>query len=79
MSWAEVPFGPSVDSSEPTQEEVARVEKILSEADEDRYWFAASKDGNRISHYRGALPSSDRVWAEGTIRACFSLLNSTVV
>ncbi|CAL5222100.1 g4409 [Coccomyxa viridis] len=52
MSWAEVPFTPSVDSSEPTPEEVGRVEKILSEADDDDYWFAASKDGNRISHYR---------------------------
>ena len=53
MSWAEVPFTPSVDSSEPTPEEVGRVEKVLSEADDDDYWFAASKDGNRISHYRG--------------------------
>ncbi len=57
MSWAEVPFATSVDSSEPTEEEVARVEKILAEADDDDYWFAASKDGNRISHYRGLLPS----------------------
>ena len=57
MSWAEVPFAPSVDSSEPTEEEVVRVEKILSEADDDDYWFAASKDGNRISHYRGLLAS----------------------
>lgn len=55
MSWAEVPFAPSVDSSQPAEEDVARVEKILSEADDDDYWFAASKDGNRISHYRGLL------------------------
>ena len=53
MSWAEVPFAPSVDSSEPEPEELGRVEKILAEADEEEYWFAASKDGNRISHYRG--------------------------
>ena len=53
MSWAEVPFAPSVDSSEPEPEEVGRVEKILAEADEAEYWFAASKDGNRVSHYRG--------------------------
>ena len=53
MSWAEVPFAPSVDSSEPEPEELGRVEKILAEADEEEYWFEASKDGNRISHYRG--------------------------
>ena len=53
MSWAEVPFAPSVDSSEPEPEELGRVEKILAEADEEEYWFAASKDGNRVSHYRG--------------------------
>ncbi|CAK0786704.1 hypothetical protein CVIRNUC_009918 [Coccomyxa viridis] len=52
MSWAEVPFAPSVDSSEPEPEELGRVEKILAEADEEEYWFAASKDGNRVSHYR---------------------------
>lgn len=61
MSWAEVPFAPSIDSSQPIQEEIARVEKILSEADDDQYWFAASKDGNRVSHYRGALPSFDKL------------------
>ena len=58
MSWAEVPFAPSVDSSEPTPEETARVDKILAEADDNKYWFAASKDGNRVSHYRGMFPSS---------------------
>ncbi len=53
MSCAEVPFAPSVDSSEPESEELGRVEKILAEADEEEYWLAASKDGNRVSHYRG--------------------------
>lgn len=56
MSWAEVPFGEAIDSSEPTQEEVGRVEKVLSEAEDEGYWFAASRDGNRVSHYRG-IPS----------------------
>ena len=55
MSWAEVPFAPSIDSSGVDVEEVARVERILSEADDETYWYAASKDGNRISHYRGDL------------------------
>jgi len=52
MSWAEVPFAPDVDPSSPTPEEAARVEKVLSEADDPNYWFAASRDGNRTSHYR---------------------------
>ena len=27
---------------------------IVAEADDDDYWFAASRDGNREAHYRGA-------------------------
>lgn len=27
--------------------------RVLSEADSPEYWFAASRDGSRESHYRG--------------------------
>ncbi|GBF97525.1 hypothetical protein Rsub_10448 [Raphidocelis subcapitata] len=43
-----------IDVSEPTAEERARVDRIVSEQDEEDYWFHASKDGNRESHYRDA-------------------------
>ena len=34
--------------------ESARVQNIVDEAKQPDYWFAASKDGSRESHYRGA-------------------------
>ena len=34
--------------------ERARVQNIVDEAKQPDYWFAASKDGSRESHYRGA-------------------------
>lgn len=43
-----------VDASPPAPEEHARVEAILAESTAPDYWFAASKDGNREGHYRGA-------------------------
>lgn len=30
-----------------------RVQSIVAEAYHDDYWYAASRDGNRTSHYRG--------------------------
>jgi hypothetical protein len=33
--------------------EKERVRKIVAESEEEDYWFAASKDGNREIHYRG--------------------------
>eukprot|EP00884_Botryococcus_braunii_P000199 jgi/Botrbrau1/1017/Bobra.114_1s0055.1 len=42
-----------VDGRGPAPEEVQRVMSILQEADQPDYWFAASKDGNRETHYRG--------------------------
>lgn len=34
-------------------DELRRVERIVAEADNEDYWFAASRDGNRETHYRG--------------------------
>ena len=55
VSWQEVAFAPAQDDSEPVAEEAERVARILCEADDPNYWWAASKDGNREAHYRGAL------------------------
>ena len=54
MSWHTIPFAAELDGSDPQQEELDRVTRIMCEADADDYWFAASKDGNREGHYRGA-------------------------
>jgi len=43
-----------VDPAPPTAEEHGRVEAILAESHAPDYWFAASGDGNREGHYRGA-------------------------
>ncbi|DBA97850.1 TPA: hypothetical protein ACH3X3_012714 [Trebouxia sp. C0006] len=37
----------------PSQQEQDNVQAVLQEADHPSYWFSASKDGNRESHYRG--------------------------
>ena len=61
VSWTEVGFAPAQDDSEPAPEEAERVGRILAEADDPNYWWAASKDGNREAHYRGApLPIRDK-------------------
>ncbi len=59
LSCRDVPFaaGPP-DSAEPLQPDHHRVLTILAEADDDDYWFAASRDGNREAHYRGAHGSA---------------------
>ena len=52
-------FAARVDEAEPAPAERERVERILLEAADPDYWFAASRDGNREAHYRGApLPHS---------------------
>lgn len=57
-----------VDPSEPSPQERARVDTILGEADHPDYWFHASKDGNRESHYRGTALGATLVHE----LACFS-------
>lgn len=54
LSIRETAFLKEKDGSAPAPEEQQRVLSILSEADDDDYWFAASRDGNRAAHYRGA-------------------------
>lgn len=54
IAWSEVRFGALVDEAEPADAERQRVERILLEAHAPDYWFAASRDGNREAHYRGA-------------------------
>ncbi len=36
-------------------EAVAAVDKVVREWDAEDYWFHASKDGNRLGHYRGMI------------------------
>ncbi|KIZ02396.1 hypothetical protein MNEG_5561 [Monoraphidium neglectum] len=45
--------GRVIDVSEPSEEERARVESVVRAAEDPGYWVAASRDGNRESHYRG--------------------------
>ena len=54
LSIREITFLKVKDASAPAPEEHQRVLSILSEADDDDYWFAASRDGNRAAHYIGA-------------------------
>ncbi|KAL4428307.1 hypothetical protein ABPG75_002396 [Micractinium tetrahymenae] len=54
LSCQSVVFQGGFDASPPRQEEVARVASIVAEQDSPDYWFAASKDGYRESHYRGS-------------------------
>ena len=44
----------SPDDAEPLPADRQRVLTIVAEADDDDYWFEASRDGNREAHYRGA-------------------------
>lgn len=47
-------FRGGIDGSPPHVEELSRVAGIVAEQEAPDYWFAASKDGHRESHYRGA-------------------------
>ena len=44
-----------VDSLDIAPEEAKRVEEVIAESESESYWYAASKDGNRESHYRGTF------------------------
>jgi len=57
VAWSEARFGAPVDEAEPGAEEAERVQRILRESAAPDYWFAASRDGNREAHYRGAPPA----------------------
>ena len=60
IASTEVRFAARVDETEASSAERERVERILLEAADPDYWFAASRDGNREAHYRGALPQPAR-------------------
>lgn len=53
LSVQNVPFRPAGDGAEapPPREQEERVAGILAESGAPDYWFAASRDGNRRSHY----------------------------
>lgn len=42
-----------LDPSEPSKREQGHVNKVLTETSDPDYWFHASKDGHRESHYKG--------------------------
>lgn len=44
-----------MDSLDIAPEEAKRVEEVIAESESESYWYAASKDGNRESHYRGTF------------------------
>lgn len=69
MSWQEVGFCGEVDESLPEAEETERVDRIMAEAEAPDYWFAASRDGNRESHYRGNLTSAAAYLRSGNASA----------
>jgi len=71
LSCRDVSFaaGPP-DSAGPAPPDHQRVLTILAEADDDDYWFAASRDGNREAHYRGAQHAS----ALMTVLTCCALI-----
>ena len=43
----------SSDSLDIAPEDLERVKSVVAESEDEKYWFAASRDGNRESHYRG--------------------------
>ena len=43
------------DEAGPSPAEQDIVKKVIAEADDPEYWFAASKDGNHELHYRGEV------------------------
>ena len=83
MSCHTVPFA-SADNlhedpdSSVSEEERVRVDKVLAECREPDYWFAASRDGNREAHYRGAaLLASDDLHTHSTVLGHALMLSVT--
>lgn len=46
-----------------------RVQGIVAEAYRDDYWYAASRDGNRVSHYRGRFSCAHQIRSSTPIRS----------
>ena len=53
LSCQEVQMAVPFDGSVATVKEQMHVDAIVREAEQPEYWFAASRDGNRASHYTG--------------------------
>lgn len=51
ISFKDFPLSLPMDPSPPTAAQLENVKKVLQQAQEEGYWFHASKDGNRESHY----------------------------
>ncbi|GBG63916.1 hypothetical protein CBR_g39921 [Chara braunii] len=61
ISVTTVPLQRPADLSLPSDEECQKVDAVLAPFSEhclDDYWFQASKDGNRISHYKRIQPGA---------------------
>eukprot|EP00434_Breviolum_minutum_P025079 symbB.v1.2.022154.t2/scaffold1953.1/size126199/5 len=56
------------DSSPPTEEQCQKSDATHSETLEDDYWEKASKDGNRVSHYRNPHLGTTLVWDFGKLK-----------
>lgn len=52
ISRHQVPLQLPADLADAPLEEYERVQGVVAEADEEDYWFHASRDGNREKHYR---------------------------
>eukprot|EP00434_Breviolum_minutum_P025078 symbB.v1.2.022154.t1/scaffold1953.1/size126199/5 len=55
-------------SSPPTEEQCQKSDATHSETLEDDYWEKASKDGNRVSHYRNPHLGTTLVWDFGKLK-----------
>lgn len=53
LSVQPIPLDRFLDVAEPSSREQERVSSIVAEAEQPGYWFHASKDGGRETHYRG--------------------------
>jgi hypothetical protein len=65
VSKIDIPLKGALDTSLPSTSETQRVFDVLSDFDDsnlDNYWFHASGDKNRASHYDEDHPGSTLVW-----------------
>lgn len=42
-----------IDTRGPEADQLAKVTQVVSESENEDYWFFASKDGSRAAHYQG--------------------------
>ena len=68
-TFVEKPVPPDI-----APEEKERVLRITAESDNEDYWFAASRDGNRETHYRGVAFGTSLYLLRCTVRLHLSKL-----